>query len=114
MEGWKQKWNKKNFSTLGLGIHVLGLKAPQLEIVGSRVFTQIRLVGLVTEELGQKILNFDGLGLRIAILYFQRCRRRRKKILSAVGDGVKIFKTLSPTALKMFTAVADSDYKNNF
>jgi hypothetical protein len=42
--------------------------------------------GLVTKELGQKIQNFDGLGLKIAILYFlalsptlpnfMHCRRR--------------------------------------
>ncbi len=51
---------------------------------------------LVIQELGEKIQNFDGLGLKIAVLYvlalsptslniFKRYRRRREKILSAVG-----------------------------
>ncbi len=51
----------------------------------------------MTSELGRKIKNVYGLGLKIVILYFlalsamavkncKRCRRRRKNFLSAVGD----------------------------
>jgi hypothetical protein len=42
------------------------LKGPNLEIFCSRVFTQIRPEWVATYELGQKIQNFDGLGLKIA------------------------------------------------
>jgi hypothetical protein len=42
----------------------------------------------VTEELGQKILNLDSLGLKIVILYSLALSPTSLKILSAVGDGV--------------------------
>jgi hypothetical protein len=56
--------------------------------------------GLVTEEQSQKILNCDGLGSKIANLYFlalsltslkyfKRCRPRHLKMLNAVGDSIK-------------------------
>ncbi len=55
----------------------------------------------MTQEVGKKIKNFDGLGLKIAVLYFialsptslnnfKRYRRRRQQILIAVADGGKI------------------------
>jgi hypothetical protein len=54
----------------------------------------------VIYELGKKIQNFDGLCLKIAVMYFlaasptllnifKRYPRWRKKMLSAVGDGGK-------------------------
>ncbi len=42
----------------------------------------------MTEELGQKILNLDSLGLKIVILYSLALSPTSLKILSAVGDGV--------------------------
>jgi hypothetical protein len=64
------------------------LKRPKLEIFGSGFLHKSDLYGKVTWEQGQKIQNFDGLGLKIAILYFlalsptllkkvKRCRRQR-------------------------------------
>ncbi len=57
----------------------------------------------MTKGLGQKILNFYGLGLKIAILYFlalsltsqkifKCCRKQRLKVLDAVADRAKFFK----------------------
>ncbi len=44
------------------------------------------------KEPGQKIPNFNGLLLKIAILYLLKlCQWQPKKIVSTVGDGVKIF-----------------------
>jgi hypothetical protein len=64
------------------------LKGPKLEIFGSRVLTHIRPVWVGDLGTRQKIIqNFDGLGLKIAVLYFL---------------------VLSPTSLNDFTAVADS------
>ena len=76
------------------------LKGPKLEIFGSRVFPQIRPVCVGDLGTRRKNSKFHGLGLKIAVLYFlalsqtslkifKRYRRRRKQILSAVGDGGK-------------------------
>jgi hypothetical protein len=51
----------------------------------------------VTWELGQQIQNVDGLGLKIAILYFLALSPTALKHISAVGDSVK----------KNLTAVAE-------
>jgi hypothetical protein len=48
----------------------MALKGPKLEIFGSGVFTQIRPVWVGDLELGQKIQQWDGLGLKIINLYF--------------------------------------------
>jgi hypothetical protein len=46
----------------------------------------------------QKIPNFDGLGFKIAVLYFTALSPTS---LSAIGDSVKKMKTLSATAVKI-------------
>jgi hypothetical protein len=51
----------------------------------------------VTEELGQKILNLDGLGLKIATFVHFSAVADRNKILSAVNDGVNKVKYVSKT-----------------
>jgi hypothetical protein len=71
------------------------LKGPKLEILGSRVFTQIRPVWVGDLETRQKI-QFYGFGLKIAVLYFlalsrtslnnfKRYRRQREKVFSAMA-----------------------------
>ncbi len=68
------------------------LKGPKLEIFGSRVFTKLRPVWWVTQELNRKIQNLDGFGLKIDILNFLALSPiQLKNILTTVGDGVKNF-----------------------
>jgi hypothetical protein len=102
-----------NYYVLPVRYH-LPVKGPKLEIFGFWFFFhKSDLYGLVTKELGKRIQNFDSLGLKIADLYFlalsptslnnfKRYRRRRKKFLSAVGDGDKKFYSLSAISLKIF------------
>jgi hypothetical protein len=57
----------------------------------------------VTQDPGQKIQDFDSLGLKIVILYF---------LTPSPTDIAYKFLPPSPTALKNFSVVTDSDSKN--
>jgi len=58
----------------------------------------------VTKELGQKILNFDGLGFKITNLYFLALVPTMQNIFNAVADSAK----------KILSAVGHSSvYRNN-
>ncbi len=52
-------------------------------------FHKSDLYVLVIQELGEKIQNFDGLGLKIAVLYFLALSPTSLTFLSAIGDDVK-------------------------
>jgi hypothetical protein len=78
----------EHFASPHLGKHFVVFKGPKLEIFGSRVFTQIRSVWV--GDLGTRQKNSKILWFRLE--KFKRYRRRRKKILSAVGNCGKKFK----------------------
>jgi hypothetical protein len=61
----------------------------------------------VTNELGKTIQNFDGLGLKITVLYFLACHRHCETDLSAISDSVKKFEALLVTAAKFLSVVID-------
>ncbi len=92
----------------------------------------------MTWELGKKIQNFDGLGLKIAVLHFflalsatalkifkdcgQRCRQQRLKLFnpppladSALKNNfynrTKLYSLGRRRRLKFFNAVGDSNYR---
>jgi hypothetical protein len=69
----------------------LPLKGPKLEIFGSRVFPQIRPVWVGDLGTRRKNSKFDGLGVKIAVLYFLAMSPTLQSFLSAIGDGVKKF-----------------------
>ncbi len=64
---------------------------PSLKYSSPGFFHKSGLYVLVILELGEKIKNFDGLGLKIAVLYFLALSPTSQNILSVIGDGVKKF-----------------------